>query len=334
MTGEQARREALWFDRRPDGRIACLLCPHACIIAPGGHGTCQVRYNREGNLEIPFYGRISSVAVDPIEKKPLYHYNPGARILSVGFVGCSFHCRFCQNWHISQGTRAETRFISPRELVEMAKRERSFGVAYTYSEPLVHAEYVLDTARLARENSLKNVLVSNGYLNPGPAEELLDLMDAANIDLKAWDPEFYRSDTGGSMEEVKRFITQAAAKTHLEVTTLIIPSKNDDPAQVEGIARFIASLDPNIPLHLSAYHPQYKYEIPPTPASTLLSLSEVARRHLRFVYRGNIGPEESNTECPECGEVLVRRMGYSVKVVGIRDGACAKCGAKSPIVAG
>jgi pyruvate formate lyase activating enzyme len=332
MTGEQVRREALWFDRRPDGRIACLLCPHRCVIAPGSHGICRVRYNREDTLQIPWYGKISSLAVDPIEKKPLYHFHPGAKILSAGFVGCSFHCKFCQNWQISQGVDADTRSITPRELVEIAKRERSFAIAYTYSEPLIHAEYLVDTARLARAAGLKNVIVSNGYLNAEPAEELLGMVDAANIDLKGWDPDFYRSETGGQLDEVKRFISQAAAKTHLEVTTLVIPGKNDQPEQVDGIARFIASLDPNIPLHLSAYHPQYKYETPPTPAATVRALAEVARRSLRFVYQGNIGPEENDTECRGCGAVMVRRTGYAVKVSGIRDGVCVKCGTRAPIV--
>jgi pyruvate formate lyase activating enzyme len=332
MTGEQVRREALWFDRRPDGRIACLLCPHACVIPPGGHGICRVRCNRDGTLQIPYYGRISSLAVDPIEKKPLYHFYPGSRILSAGFVGCSFHCKFCQNWHISQGVDADTRLIEPRDLVGMARRERSFGIAYTYSEPLIHAEYVMDAARAARESGLKNVIVSNGYMNEGPAEELLGLVDAANIDLKGWDPSFYKSETGGRREEVQRFIAQAAAKTHLEVTTLVIPGKNDRPEHIEAIAAFIASLDPDIPLHLSAYRPQYKYDVPPTPEAALRSLAEVARRSLRYVYQGNVGPEENDTACPGCGAVLVRRTGYAVKVTGLRNGACEKCGAPSPVV--
>jgi pyruvate formate lyase activating enzyme len=334
MMGEQARREALWCERRPDGRIACLLCPHECVIAEGGHGICGVRFNRTGTLEIPLYGRISSMSVDPIEKKPLFHYYPGSRILSIGFVGCSFRCKFCQNWHISQGIDAETHFMAPAELVEAARREHSFGVAYTYSEPLVHAEYLLDAMQKTREAGLKNVLVSNGYINPGPADELLSLVDAANIDLKAFDPEFYRTETGGKLEEVTRFISQAAGRIHLEITTLVIPTKNDTIDQIEGIARFIASLDPGIPFHLSAYHPQYRYAIPPTSAATLRKLAEVARQHLRFVYTGNIGPEETITPCPKCGSTLVRRVGYSVHVQGIRAGACAACGERAPIVIG
>ncbi len=216
--------------------------------------------------------------------------------------------------------------------MDTARREKSFAIAYTYSEPLVHFEYVLDTAKLARTAGLKNVLVTNGYLNSTPAAELLPFVDAANVDLKAWDAEFYRRETGGKLEEVKRFIAEAAGKIHLEVTTLVIPTKNDDPAQVEGIAGFIAGLDPAIPLHLSAYHPQHEYTLPPTPAATVRRLAEVARRHLKYVYTGNLGAETADTVCGGCGTVLVRRTGWRVEVAGVKDGACVTCGAAAPIV--
>ena len=323
---------ARFYQEHPDGRVTCTLCPNACLIAEGKHGLCRVRFNRDGRIDIPFYGRISALAVDPIEKKPLYHYYPGASILSAGFVGCSLRCGFCQNWHISQSTNAETRFLSPADMVLMARREGSFGIAYTYSEPLIHLEYLLETAALAREAGLKNVLVSNGYINREPAEEVLGFVDAANIDLKAFDPVFYREETGGDLEEVKRFIEQAAGKVHLEVTTLIIPTKNDSPAQIEGIARFLASIDPRIPLHLSRYSPQHRYTIPPTPGETVKRLAEVARRHLPYVYMGNVGMEETNTACPDCGNLLVRRRGYSTAIVGMKSSACARCGQASPIV--
>jgi pyruvate formate lyase activating enzyme len=322
-----------YYERVEDSRIRCRLCPHNCRIASGGHGLCRVRFNRGGELEIPFYGKLSSIAVDPIEKKPLYHFHPGRQILSVGFVGCSFRCPFCQNYRISQDTRTPTETVAPDELVRLAGREGSFGIAYTYSEPLVHLEYVLDTARRARASGLKNVLVSNGYVNPEPAEELIGLMDAANIDLKTFNAEFYRKEIGGELEEVKRFLGQAAGKLVLEVTTLIIPSKNDGAEEVEAMARFLASLDPDIPYHLSAYYPTYRYTIPPTPPSTLRELAEVARRHLRYVYLGNIGAEESNTSCRACGNLLVRRRGYQVAVQGLRAGKCSRCGAPAPIVA-
>jgi pyruvate formate lyase activating enzyme len=329
---ERQARAASWFETRPDGKAACLLCPHACVIADGRHGTCRVRVNSGGTLALPFYGMVSSLAVDPIEKKPLYHFHPGARILSAGFLGCTLRCGFCQNWQISQCTDAEARFVSPRALVDAAVEARSFGIAYTYSEPLVHAEYLLDAAALARAAGLKNVLVSNGYLNEGPASEVLALMDAANIDLKAFDDGVYRRELGGSLEPVKAFLREAAARVHLEVTTLVVPGMNDDRVQVEAIAGFVSSLGPGIPLHLSAYHPQYRYDTPPTRASSLKDLAEVARRQLRYVYTGNIGPEQTPTLCRSCGAVLVRRVGWQVELSGLRGAACAACGAPSPIV--
>ncbi|MGA2766660.1 MAG: AmmeMemoRadiSam system radical SAM enzyme [Spirochaetia bacterium] len=325
-------RQARWFQKRADGKMLCSLCPHQCAIAEGGHGICKVRVNRNGSLALPFYGRVSALAVDPIEKKPLYHFHPGVSILSAGFVGCSFHCKFCQNWHISQSTDVETWPVSPAELVRKAREASSFGIAYTYSEPLIHAEFLMDAALAARQAGLKNVLVSNGYINPEPAEEVLGLMDAANIDLKSFDPEFYHAETGGKLEEVKRFLRQAAGRIHLEVTTLVIPSKNDDQAQMEELARFVASLGPDIPLHLSCYFPQYKYTIPPTPPELVRKLADVARRHLHYVYIGNVGKEESNTHCPNCSAVLVRRVGYDVRLEGLSGNACRKCGAKVPIV--
>ncbi len=301
------------------------------MIAPGGYGRCRVRANRGGRGEIPFAGRVTAVAMDPIEKKPLYHFHPGSAILSVGFVGCNFRCPFCQNHEISQTNRAPTREMSPRELVEAALAQGSIGIAYTYSEPLVHFEYVLETARLARGRGLANVLVSNGFVRPEPADELLGLLDAANIDLKGWDSGFYGEEIGGDLREVCRFLEQAAPRIHLEVTTLVIPTKNDDPSQIDGIAAFLAGLDPDIPYHLSCYYPTYRYAIPPTPVETVLRLAETARRRLHWVYVGNAGPRETNTVCPGCGAVVVRRTGYRAAVVGLREGRCASCGRPLPI---
>ncbi|MGA2615130.1 MAG: AmmeMemoRadiSam system radical SAM enzyme [Spirochaetia bacterium] len=339
MNDNGLTREAQWFTQRADAKVVCSLCPHGCVIADGGHGICKVRFNRGGALTLPFYGRLSVLAVDPIEKKPLYHFHPGSPILSAGFVGCSFRCKFCQNWRISQSTDVETWPVSPSALVGKAREAGSFGIAYTYSEPLIHGEYLLDAARAGREAGLKNVLVSNGYINPEPAEEVLSLMDAANIDLKSYDADFYRSETGGRLDEVKRFLGQAAGRIHLEVTTLIIPTKNDDLGQLEQLAAFVASLSPDIPLHLSCYYPQYKYTIPPTPPVLVKKLAEAARQHLRYVYVGNAGSEESNTACPKCGNLLIRRVGYSVKVDGLRSSghgecSCTKCGTRVPIVVG
>ncbi len=323
--------DAAYWEKRDDGRVACGLCPHRCVIAAGRTGACGVRRNENSELTLPYYGKISSIAVDPIEKKPLYHFYPGAQILSVGFWGCNFHCPFCQNYSISQHVSPDADYLGPEELAALAARRGSFAIAYTYSEPLVHFEYVLACAKQARERGLKNVLVSNGYINKDPAEELLPWLDAANIDLKSFQVDFYKKEIGGELEDVKRFITQAAPRLALEVTTLVIPGKNDSHEEIESISRFLAGINPDIPLHLSCYYPVYKYSLPPTPPETVIGLAKAARRHLRYVYEGNVGYHETNTNCPGCGHLLIRRRGYEVSQPGVKDGACAQCGKTIPI---
>jgi len=317
---------ASYFEKLDRKRVRCILCPHNCIIAPGKYGSCLVRQNLQGELTLPYYGAVSSLAIDPIEKKPLYHFYPGEIILSIGFLGCNFHYPFCQNYQISQSTDTPFRTLTPADLVDKALKHGSFAIAYTYSEPLIHFEYVLEAAKQAHEKGLKNVLVSNGYLNQEPASELLEYIDAANIDLKSFNPGFYRREIGGSLDEVKRFITQAAGKTALEVTTLIIPGKNDALEEIEEIAAFLGAIDRNIPYHLSAYYPQYHYHITPTPISTLTAASEAAGKYLNYVYLGNVGSSEINTLCPECGNLLIRRRGYSVQIKGIKEQKCSSCG--------
>ncbi|MBN1129939.1 MAG: AmmeMemoRadiSam system radical SAM enzyme, partial [Chitinispirillaceae bacterium] len=302
-------REALYYTVRENGKLICDLCPHSCAIADGKSGRCRVRVRQKDRLLLPYYGMISSISVDPIEKKPLYHFYPGSQILSVGFWGCNFHCPFCQNYSISQNIASVSDFLSPSDLVNLAKNRGSFGIAYTYSEPLIHFEYLLDCAKLVREAGMKNVLVSNGFLSEAPANELLEFLDAANIDLKSFDPGFYRTEIGGTLEGVRRFIALAAGRIALEVTTLVIPGKNDSPPEIEQMARFLADLDRNIPYHLSCYYPTYKYSIDATPPQTVADLSQVARRHLSFVYEGNVGLRETNTVCPSCGSILIRRRG-------------------------
>lgn len=266
------------------------------------------------------------MAVDPIEKKPLYHFYPGSSILSVGFVGCSLRCPFCQNHGISQSTSSPTDHIEPEDLVSAALRERSFGIAYTYSEPLIHFEYVLACSKAARAAGLKNVLVTNGYLNPEPLAEILTFTDAANVDLKSFQAGVYQQELGGSLEEVKRFIAKAAGHIALEVTTLVVPGMNDSEGEIEQSARFLASLDPLIPYHLSCYHPRYRASAPPTDPASVVRLAEVARRHLKHVYVGNVGTEETVTFCAGCGNALIRRRGYATRVTGIAAGVCSRCG--------
>jgi pyruvate formate lyase activating enzyme len=312
-------------------KLQCRLCPHNCLIADGESGICQIRLNRSGDLSLPYYGSTTGTSIDPIEKKPLYHFFPGSSILSIGFFGCNFRCPFCQNYSISQTVADHAEKINPDELVELALKRKSFGIAYTYSEPVVHFEYVTEAASLAKRKGLKNVLVSNGFLNPEPAAALLDLMDAANIDLKSFNPDFYKREIGGNLAPVLEFLKIAAQKVLLEVTTLVIPGKNDGDGEIEEIASFIASLSPDIPLHLSCYYPTFKYSIEATTPDAVFRLAGIAKKHLRFVYPGNVGLRETNTNCPSCGALLIQRSGYATRIQNVKEGRCTNCGLDLPI---
>jgi len=288
-------------------------------------------------MSIPFYGVASSIAVDPIEKKPLHHFLPGTRILSIGFFGCNMRCPFCQNWEISQESPVDgSRRIEPGELVDAARRAGTPSIAYTYSEPTVHFEFVRDAMRLAREAGLRNVLVTNGGLREGPALELLELTDAANVDLKCWSAERYDKTLGGSLETTLAFIKAAAKVCHLEVTTLVVPGLSDAEEDIGAIAEFLASLPGKVPLHLSAYHPSWRFDEPPTSPSLLAALAARARARLDYVYVGNVSSAGSDTVCPACGRTVVRRRGYSIDARGLSssDGraSCAGCGAPLPII--
>ena len=321
----------MYYKKLDDNKILCQLCPNKCVISNSRHGICKIRFNKSGDLDLPIYGKLSAIALDPIEKKPLYHFYPKSDILSIGFYGCSFHCPFCQNHSISQTNKGRYNEKTPDELVVIAKSHNSVGIAYTYSEPLIHFEYVLNSAKIARKKGLKNVLVSNGYINPEPAVELLEYLDAANIDLKSFTNDFYKNEIGGGLEEVKRFISQAADKIHLEVTTLVIPGKNDSDEEIESIARFLSELSPDIPYHLSCYSPTYKYSIPPTPPSAVMHLAEIAGKYLNYVYLGNVGYSETNTYCPKCNNLLIKRVGYRVSITGIEKGKCVSCNAEANV---
>jgi pyruvate formate lyase activating enzyme len=326
----QTSRAARFYEVRDDGKLQCHLCPHNCVIADGKFGFCQVRRNEGGELVLPFYGAASALGVDPIEKKPLYHFYPGKPILSIGFLGCFLRCPFCQNYRISQSTVAHTEQVSPDDLVSEANARDSFGIAYTYNEPSIHAEYVLDAAERAGAAGLKNVIVTAGYLNEESAKAIYGAMDAANIDLKGFQEDFYRKELRGGLAEVLRGIEIAHERCHVEVTTLVIPGKNDSDEETREIARFIADLDPNIPLHMSAYYPTFNYTTEATSREHLLSRIEIAREHLNFVYPGNIRAP-ANTHCTSCGSLLIERSGYRTRVHGVRDGRCASCGADVPV---
>lgn len=326
-------KEAAFYEKRPDGTVQCHLCPHQCVIAEGRHGRCRVRTNRGGTLYSDIYGLITSAAMDPIEKKPLYHFHPGSSILSLGTRGCNFACEFCQNWSISQAD-AGTSPLPSKAAVQAAQREASIGIAYTYNEPLIWFEYVFETAKLAREAGLVNVLVSNGYVSPEPLEELLPYVDAMNLDIKAIRPDFYKRLCHGTLEPVLATARTAARRTHLEVTNLVIPGHNDTDEEFEELGRWIAGeLGPHIPTHLSAYFPRYKLKAPPTPVETLERAHEILSRRLRYVYLGNCQSDRgAATRCHGCGAVLITRKGYRAQAVGLRGSACAACGEENYIV--
>lgn len=285
-------KTALFWERAGE-KIRCLLCPHHCLIGQGQRGLCQGRVNRNGVLQAASFGQVASIAVDPIEKKPLNRFLPGSTILSVGTWGCNLSCSFCQNWQLSQRERPSQK-LSPSELVELALELKAqdqgmVGIAYTYSEPLVWYEYVLQTAQLAKEAGLVNVLVTNGYLEHKPLEKLLPFIDAVNMDLKSMKGEFYKKycgvGEGPPLKSAKLFYEAI----HLELTTLLIPGVNDSDEEIKELAAWIATeLDREVPLHLSRYFPQYKLALLPTPLATLERALELARKELAHVYLGNV----------------------------------------------
>jgi pyruvate formate lyase activating enzyme len=310
------------------------------VIEGGQSGLCRVRTIRDGKPELPFYGFITALAMDPIEKKPLYHFRPGSRIMSAGFAGCNLRCPFCQNWHISQTTAVTGRYVSPKELIAAVQAENGTAIAYTYSEPLVHMEFLLECMKLARKAGIANVLVSNGCANAAPACAVLELCDAANIDLKCFSAQTYRTVLGGDLETVLAFIRLAHKKgVHLELTTLVVPGLNDTAAELDSCSDFIAGVSRDIPWHLSAYHPDYQWDAPPTDPSMLAETARRARQKLRYVYAGNVAGESNDTKCPGCGALLIRRRNYSIDSGGLtlkspegkQQYYCAQCGNPAPV---
>ena len=329
--------QAMFWENAADGKIECGLCPHHCRIAEGKRGICGVREARAGKLLASGYGKISSANNDPIEKKPLYHFHPGTSIFSIGGWGCNFKCRFCQNWGISQKVVDSGDFFQPEKIIAAALDTKSAGIAYTYNEPLINIEFVAACARLAREAGLVNVLVTNGYIEREPAEFILPLVDALNIDIKGMEEKFYKEQCSASLKPVLEFSQQAVeAGRHVEITNLIIPGLNDSEEQFKKLAGWIREkLGEKTPLHLSAYHPEYKLDRPPTPPATLERAHDLCREKLTYVYIGNVFSDAGqNTSCPQCGHTLVIRRGYSTRLAGLDGQNCAKCGRPADLVLG
>ncbi|MCL2007773.1 MAG: AmmeMemoRadiSam system radical SAM enzyme [Treponema sp.] len=354
-----------FFSSREDGKILCSLCPHNCLLPPGGAGKCLVRFNASGaadsaadgaadgraddraddRADIPFYGFITGLAVDPIEKKPLYHFRPGTSILSLGFTGCNLYCPFCQNRHISRNTNTQGKYYSPAELIEAAqKMPGAPAIAYTYSEPLVHIEFLLDCMKEARNAGVANILVSNGCINNAPAREILKYTDAANIDLKCFNNDTYKNVLGGDLNTVCDFISAALEEgVHLEITTLIVPGLNDSKTELDMCRDFIADLHKGknraevaIPWHLSACHPNSEWNRPATEAAFIKGIAARANEKLPYVYTGNI-ISDNKTLCQNCRACLISRRGFYADISGLllekETGKyiCASCGKKVPV---
>ncbi|HII30358.1 AmmeMemoRadiSam system radical SAM enzyme [Candidatus Woesearchaeota archaeon CG08_land_8_20_14_0_20_47_9] len=325
--------DALYYDKKGEG-IVCNLCPHLCTISGGKTGFCGVRKNVDGVLKSLVYGRPVAVNADPIEKKPLYHFLPGSKAFSIGTVGCNLACLHCQNWDISRARpRQDSPMIAPDEIVRLALDRGCKSVSYTYNEPTVFYEYMTDIAGLARKKGLKNVIVSNGFINPEPLNKLCRLIDAANIDLKAFDDSFYKTVCSGRLEPVLDSLKIIkAAGVWLEVTNLIIPGRNSDKDKIRDMCRWITkALGIEVPLHFTAFYPCYKMtDINATPASMLEEARRIALDEgIKYVYVGNVySAGGGNTYCPECKALLVERIGYGIRVVGLKDGCCGECGAR------
>ncbi len=328
-------KEAILYKKLDDKRVSCFLCSHHCLIDSGHRGFCGVRENQDGTLMTLVYGRLIAQHVDPIEKKPLFHFLPGSKSYSIATAGCNFSCLFCQNADISQAPRDRHVIFgdlaTPRSVVENAKRTGCRSIAYTYTEPTIFMEFALEASQLAHENGIRNVFVTNGYMTERALKTISPYLDAANVDLKSFDDSFYREQCGAQLAPVLRTLGRMKEMgIWVEVTTLIIPGLNDDPEKLKALAAFLVSLGSHIPWHVSRFYPQYQLtQLPPTPVKTLHMARTIGlEAGLKYVYTGNIpGNEGESTYCHRCSEALINRHGFSMEKVGIDKGKCRQCGA-------
>ncbi len=326
-------REAMYYEKSGEGQVRCLNCPNTCLLEDGDRGFCRVREAKGGKLYSLAWSNPCAVYVDPIEKKPLFHFLPGTTAFSVATAGCNFRCKYCQNWQISQVRPEETHNLEllPEDVVDWAKREKCRTIAYTYSEPTVFYEYMLETSKMAKVKGIRNIYHSNGYINPEPLERLCQYLDGANVDLKCFTDEFYRTVSAGRLRPVLNTLRTLREKgVHLEITNLVVPGLNDDMNSIENMCSWIKEeLGEGVPLHFSRFHPMYKLKnLPATPVETL----EMARERavdvgLNYVYIGNVpGHEGENTYCPKCGRMVIGRRGYQITANNVADGRCRFCG--------
>ncbi len=330
--------EARYWRKEPDGRLLCTLCPRYCQIGEGQAGFCYIRQNHGGKLYNLGYGRPSGFAVDPVEKKPLNHFLPGSSILSFGTVGCNLGCRFCQNWDISKAKEesARTVEVTPLDVVRLAQREHCPSIAFTYNDPTIWAEFSIDIAREAKKAGIRAVAVTAGYITAEARPEFYQDIAAANVDLKGFTEDFYSKVTLSHLEPVLETLKwlKKETKVWFEITNLMIPSLNDSPAETKKMCEWILeNLGPEVPVHFTAFHPDYKMvDVPGTPPSTLTRARKIAQDvGLHYVYTGNVRDAEgSTTYCPKCKKTLIVRDVYRVREMGIQNGACTGCGHKIP----
>ncbi|MBI5409251.1 MAG: AmmeMemoRadiSam system radical SAM enzyme [Nitrospirae bacterium] len=328
-------KEAMLYERLEKRKVRCFLCAHNCLIPDCKRGICGVRENREGALYSLVYGKLVSMNIDPIEKKPLFHFYPASTSFSISTVGCNFKCKHCQNYDISQFPKIHDEIpgenVTPEMVVGSAVREGCKSISYTYTEPTIFLEFAYDCAKLARERGIKNVFVSNGYTSPEATKTIAPFLDGNNIDLKG-DDEFYKKICGARLRPVLDTIRlMKDLGVWVELTTLIIPSYNDSEKIINGIIDFILSVDPAIPWHVSQFYPTYQLlDQPGTPVSTLIWARELGlKRGVKYVYTGNVpGEGGENTYCPSCGELLIERLGYQIRQNKIKEGLCFKCSTK------
>jgi len=334
MRTPETSHPARWWHLLPDGRIQCDLCPRDCRLHEGQRGLCFVRKMENGRMVLTTYGRSSGFCVDPIEKKPLNHFYPGTSVFSFGTAGCNLACKFCQNWDISKSRETDTLAdaASPAEIARTAAKLGCKSVAYTYNDPVIFAEYAIDTAVECRKLGVENVAVTAGYIHPEPAREFFAAMDAANVDLKGFTDEFYIKYCGGRLQPVLDTLVYLKRETRVwfEITTLLIPTLNDSDAEIRQLSQWVLeALGPDVPLHFTAFHPDWKLrDLPPTPASTLSRARRIARETgLYYVYTGNVhDPDGGTTYCPGCGAALIVRDWYEIPEYHVtEDGRCPSC---------
>jgi pyruvate formate lyase activating enzyme len=331
---ELGRKEAMLWEPLPHGKVRCNLCAHRCVIRDGRLGVCGVRLNQGGVLYTLVYGKAIAHHVDPIEKKPLFHFFPGSRSFSIATVGCNFRCSFCQNWDISQLSKISPQIegyaLPPEEVVQLARESASLSIAYTYTEPTIFYEYAYDTARLAQSQGIRNLFVTNGYMTAEALEAISPYLDAANVDLKSFRQSYYLKVVGGRLASVLESLRlMKKLNIWVEVTTLLIPGENDSEDELRDIAEFVCELGPETPWHISRFFPAYKMlDVPPTPISKLRRARDIGKEAgLRYVYIGNVPSDHGeDTFCYQCGALVIRRVGFSVLSNALRGGCCPECG--------